>query len=430
MIGIFQRMWLALQADQGILARLRRGTIEAFILQGAGMGLLALMQIILGRQMGTHDFGIFSYALAACNVLAVVAALGWPVSITRFIAQYTEQREWRLLLGVIRRADQSTLFLSLLIAVGLWAFTYWSMIPASIVQSLRFAALLFPLYAFVRLRSGAFKGLLRIRAGLILEQIALPVLVIAAVFLFSVKTVSSASVIYLACTFLVLLMGNIWFRRAIPKESRQVRAAFDTRNWMLVAIPLVFGSLSLMVMSRVDVLVLGIVLGPAATGVYSASARMATMNAFVLGAANTIAAPMIAAAFHGGHSEQFKMIIRKVTLWSTLGALPLFLVMIFWPQFLLSLFGPGFMEGATVLRILAIGQFINAATGPVGFTLQMTGRERTYAWITLILMAATVVGDLWVIPIYGEVGAAVVTASGEALKNLFMYWQVRRHYTL
>lgn len=428
MTGIFQRVWMRLQVDQGLLARLRRGTIEAFILQGAGIGLLALMQIILGRQMGVKEFGIFSYALAASNILAVIAALGWPISITRFIAQYTEQKEWGLLKGSIQRANQSTLFLSLLIAVGLWLFTYWRDIPESVVQSLRFAALLFPFYAFVRLRSGAFKGFLKVRASLILEQIILPILVITTVLLFSVKTVKTASVIYLSCTLLVFLMGSMWLLRTIPKESHLVQAAFDTKNWIMISIPLVFGSLSLMVMSRVDVLVLGIVVGPEGTGLYSAAARMATMSAFVLGAANTIAAPMIAAAFHGGHTDQFKMIVRKVTLWSTMGAMPLFLIMMLWPQFLLGLFGQEYVAGATVLRILAIGQFVNAATGPVGFTLQMTGRERSYASITLVLMVVTVVGDLLVIPIYGDVGAATVTASGETLKNLLMYWQVRKHY--
>jgi O-antigen/teichoic acid export membrane protein len=48
---------------------------------------------------------------------------------------------------------------------------------------------------------------------------------------------------------------------------------------------------------------------------------------------------------------------------------------------LLGLYGEAFRSGASVLVVLAIGQIVNGATGPVGYLLNMTGHERTNARI-------------------------------------------------
>ena len=94
------------------------------------------------------------------------------------------------------------------------------------------------------------------------------------------------------------------------------------------------------------------------------------LRVFVLGAVNQLAAPMMARAFHGGREAEVGGILRRAMLWSALGSLPLFLVMFFFPEALLGLlFGQSFEGSADLLRVLALGQFVNASTGPVGFAL-------------------------------------------------------------
>lgn len=423
-------MWVILWGEGKTLARLRRGMIEALFLQAAGVGLLALMQILLGRRLGAHEYGVLSFTLAWTNVLAVVASLGWPTALTRFIAQYIEQKKWGLLRGVIQCALQSTLLVGILVGIIEGIASFWPGIPPGVIQGLRYAVILIPLYALIRLRSGAFQGLARIRASLTLEQMLLPALVISGVLLGIASSAFRASIVYMFSAGIVVAVGGFWLWRLVPAEGRQAQPEFQTRYWISVSVPLVFGSLSLIVMTKVDVLMLGYLSTPETTGLYSAASRMALLNSFVLMAANTIAAPMISAAYHGDHPDQLGVIVRKVTLWATLGSLPLFLFMMIWPQFLLGLFGSDYVRGALVLRILAIGEFINAITGPVGFTLVMTGRERIYAWITGVLMILVILGDILVIPRWGAVGAAIVSATGEAARNLLMLWQVRRHYRI
>lgn len=399
---------------------MRRGTVEAFVLHAAGIGLLFLMHTILGRALGTEGYGTFSYALTLAGVLAIVVPLGWPTALMRFIAQYVEQQRWELLRGAIQRAYQITLFSAALAAVALWAISHWNRVSPDLATSLRFAALLLPLLAFVGLRRKALQGLQRVKASIAVEEIFLPLVVIAGMYLFAITSSSGALLLYAGAAFLAFLVGSVWLWRSLPAQSRAAKPEFRTRPWMAVAIPMIFGGLGQIILNRTDVIMLGAMTDMESVGLYGAATRLATLNTFVLGAVNTIAAPMIAAAFYGSRYQQVREIMVKAMLWSTIGALPLFAVMLFQPQLLLSLFGTGFIQAGALLQILAVGQFVNAATGPVGFALQVTGRERMFALAIGTAATANVVGNLLAIPAFGAIGAAYVTAASIMLLNLIL----------
>jgi O-antigen/teichoic acid export membrane protein len=101
-------------------------------------------------------------------------------------------------------------------------------------------------------------------------------------------------------------------------------------------------------------------------------------------------------------------------------ASPLFLTIIFFPGRVMALFGPGFEQGGDVLAILAVGQFVNAYTGSVGFVLMMGGRE-SEAWKALLYSVLTsVVLCLLLIPLLGARGCAVGVMVAEVLKNAML----------
>jgi O-antigen/teichoic acid export membrane protein len=101
-----------------------------------------------------------------------------------------------------------------------------------------------------------------------------------------------------------------------------------------------------------------------------------------------------------------------------LAVTPLLAIMMIFPESILRLFGPDFTNGAPMLRLLSIGQFINVGTGSVGYLLMMTGHERIFS---LNITLATVVNlclCFWLIPAMGSFGAAIATAVPLALMNL------------
>jgi O-antigen/teichoic acid export membrane protein len=300
------------------------------------------------------------------------------------------------------------------------------MLSRDLALSFRFSALLLPVICFVPLRRKALQALQRVPSSIAFEEIVLPLFAIALSLACAVASASQALWAYFAATCLVLLAASVWLWRAFPHEARGVKPAYETREWMAVALPIMIGNVAQVVINRAGLLILGAMADMESVGFFSAATRRANLNVFVLGAVNTIAAPMLAAAFHGGRPEQFRLLMRKAMLWSVLGSLPLFVFMMIWPGWLLHFFGPRFTGAAALLRILALGQFIHAATGPVGFGLIMSDREVSFAASTTVVAGLTIVASVVLIPLYGAVGAAAVGAGGVALMSGWQYLLSRR----
>jgi O-antigen/teichoic acid export membrane protein len=73
------------------------------------------------------------------------------------------------------------------------------------------------------------------------------------------------------------------------------------------------------------------------------------------------------------------------------------------------MFGNEFIEGATVLIILCVGQVVNSISGSVGVILQMTGHQKVYQNIVLIALILNLILNLLLVPLYGTIGAAIAT---------------------
>lgn len=400
--------------------------MEAFVLHAAGVGLLFLMHAVFARAVGADGYGSFAYALAITAVLGVVAPLGWPTALLRFVSEYVEGGRWGLLRGALSRAYQTTFVVSVLISLILLGLSFF--VPGDAPEGLRYAALLLPLVSFVGLRRKALRAVGRLRASIVLEEVLLPVGAIALVLLLGSVGVNGIVLAYFASALLVFVLSTLWLRRSLPEEAKAAKPEFRYGAWMAVALPMAFGGLSQVLMNRADVLVLGTLADDGAVGLYGAAARIAILNTFALTAVNAVVSPMIAAAYHGGRKRQAWGLQHRAMLFGTLGALPPCALMLFFPEVLLGAFGPGFVEAAPVLRILALGQLINAATGPVGNALLMTGHERAFAGTLAVAATVTVVGCIIAIPLYGMLGAAVVTAVSVAALNGWQYLLSRRAY--
>jgi O-antigen/teichoic acid export membrane protein len=98
---------------------------------------------------------------------------------------------------------------------------------------------------------------------------------------------------------------------------------------------------------------------------------------------------------------------------------------IVFPQTILSVFGPQFEAGAQVLIILTIGQFVNAATGPVGYLLNMSAFHRIEGRIAVVGAVMTVGLCFALIPFWGIAGAAAANAIATAGSNLLRVYYAK-----
>ncbi len=396
---------------------LGKGAVEAFVMRILGMVLLFAMHTILAQQVGASGYGIFSYTLTLTAMLAMFTGLGWPTAIMRLVAQYVEQQNWDLLRGVIVRSHEMTLLVSVVVSIVLWLVASEGNVDADLAVSIRYASILLPIMALVLLRRRVLLGLRKIKASIIPDELIIPLFVVVVLCLLNASGAEEALRIYLCVTAVVASATALYMWHCLPQPVRNIKSTYDTRTWLALSFPLLLASTSQLIMNHTDLMLLGVMVDMEDVGLYSAAHKIATLNTFIMTAINTVGAPMLAAAFFGGRYEEIRKIMRLSMLWSTLGALPLFLVMVFVPKLLLGFFGEQFEAGDPLLRILALGQLLNAMTGLAGSALTMTGREGVFAKLMGTMAIANAVADLIVIPIWGATGAAVVTTTSVAVMN-------------
>jgi O-antigen/teichoic acid export membrane protein len=159
------------------------------------------------------------------------------------------------------------------------------------------------------------------------------------------------------------------------------------------------------------------------TGLFSASARIALFVTFVMTAINVIGMPMMASALHDGDSEGLADIYRRARLWSLLGALPVFVVLVTFPERVLSLFGDEFSQAASLLRVLALGQLFNAAVGLAGSLLVVGGEERYFMNSMLSVTLLCVMSMLLAIPLWGAMGAVCCYSTSLGVLSLLQLYR-------
>ena len=90
------------------------------------------------------------------------------------------------------------------------------------------------------------------------------------------------------------------------------------------------------------------------------------------------------------------------------------------------LFGPEYVSASIALQILAIGFFIDPATGP-GFHIMIAmGKNKILLKIFLITSITNIILNAILIPIYGIVGAAVATTSALILASTLVLIELLR----
>ena len=92
----------------------------------------------------------------------------------------------------------------------------------------------------------------------------------------------------------------------------------------------------------------------------------------------------------------------------------------------MGFFGEGYERGSLLLLIMSLGQFVNVATGSVGYLLTMSGHEKDFRRVTLFAGPLTVILSYLLIIQYDSLGAAIATAIGLSLQNIGALFMVRK----
>jgi len=150
------------------------------------------------------------------------------------------------------------------------------------------------------------------------------------------------------------------------------------------------------------------------------------MAVFVMAPINAAFGPQIAHLHHTGNTRALSLSYKAATGWIVRLSLPAFVLLMVFPQDLLRLFGKEFQTAAVVTSVLAVGQLVNAATGPCGTLLNMSGKVAVNMVDNVSVLALNVGLNLWLIPTLGILGAGIAWSVSLACVNILRVLQVHQ----
>lgn len=420
---------------QGVGAAFARGASAAFLGKVLGMGAGFLLQVFMARMLGVDEFGFYMYALAWVYIAMMLALLGFDTALLRFIARYQALQDWGRLRGVLRHAMQWVLVAGL-VAGALAALLAWLLgdrLEPGLAPVLFAAAPLIPLFALSALRQSALRGYKRVFQAELPDSVFRPLLIMALVAVWwawqdDVRA-TDAMLIQMVAALAAFVLGGWWLYRATPAGVHAAAPEYD-REWVRVALPMLLIAGLHLILKQTDVIMIGALASAREAGIYAAMVRLADLAVFGLTAANAITAPMISELYSSGRRAELQRLLTLSSRAVLVFTLAVGAVLVVGGHWIAALFGPEFTSGVGALWILLAAQVVNAATGPVGYLMTMTGHQNAVLVIQGLAAAINVALNWLLIPLYGMAGAAIATATAIVFWNVVMFVYVNRQLGL
>jgi O-antigen/teichoic acid export membrane protein len=403
-----------------------RGTLIAFILKVVGAGLAFGFNIILARKLGAEGSGIYFLALSLTTACTVIGMFGLGTSSIKYIASFSLKGQINDVQYVsVLALKFAVLFLSI-ISVTLFVFSdFLSLFLFSKPElsiPLRWMALAILPFGILQLFAEQLRGVRQIKKSTSLQGVVFPVINILGLLLLVDQFAILGSIFsFLMASILTVIVAFYYWRSCFPstdiKKSIRICELLESGRLNFI------GDLATrIIIPWLPFFLLGIWGTTQDVGVFGVANRTAMLTSFVLFAFNSITAPKFAALFHERDMQGLDRIAKQTTLMMMVIVTPLIFLMVYFADFIMAIFGSEFHQGALLLMVLLVGQFVNVFCGSVGYLLTMTGNESLYQRVTLFSMVVMFLISVSIIPVYGAIGAAFAVSTTIIIQNmLFAY---------
>mgnify|MGYP006278886895 CR=1 FL=1 len=405
--------------------RILKGSGSVFSGSMVGKVVGFTLNLVMARGFGDALFGLYSLGLTLLRVVQSVATLGLQNGIVRFAAPSYERGETAEVKGTFLASGGLGILAG--ITIGVVFFTTSSWLANAVFnepemkQVIEVFACGLPFYVLTYLLSRMARALGRMQADVLLDSILQPAifLVLAGGVLGFGYGFDTALYAFVLSTLLAAGGGLYALYCLFPPLLSSLPPSFAVRRLLRFSLPIIGVTLAGVGLTYTDRIMLGILSTSTAVGLYEIAARLAQQLRFVLSAITAAFSPIISDLYHNDRVDALSELYSDTVRWILLFTLPICLLMVAFAPEVMSLFGPGFREGAGLLQVLAPAYLIVAGVGSVGQMLQMTDHQDAVLGINTSMALMNIVLNWLLIRIYGPIGAALATGLTQGLGNLF-----------
>lgn len=406
--------------------KLIKETLWSAAARGTSFVLFLITNIYLARKLGVHSFGEWSYFFSIITVFSTIAYFGINASTNVFVARNNKTNKIR---AVFRDAISLRTKASL-IATTIFLFLAFGMslfVGNTTLAHLFLIATPFVLFkTFVEFYNETFQGLhkLKYQFFLNLSEFGLNLIftIIGLNILLSINSVISA---YTFSAILTAIFGSFFFYSFYKKFKGTSIERFE-KKILRYSFPLIIIGIGSILMTEVDVLMLGVISTESEVGIYSAAKEIVNRLPQIAYAL-ALGTMQIFAKLSSRNKQQLKLKFQKLIKINFYIFFPITLLLIFGGKsIILMLYGKEFVKSALPLMILAPWVFMASQNVFQSYFMNYQGRAWTRAINYSFAILLNIILNATLIPKYGAMGAAIGTMISYTPYFIANYLEVKK----
>lgn len=402
----------------------KRLIVGSFLLKLVAAGLGLAVYAYLARLLPVFEFGLFALCMSVAMLLAGIIKQGVENLIIRFCSE-------------VARENLACLYgacLLLIFAVGalVVAIVFALAQPLSVWLNTPDMAALLPFVGLYALFNGMqavnaalLNALHKPKVSLLFSGVLSQFIFLTALVVVSPSSPYFAFTMLLCCQGLSLVASFVVAFSFCPPTLRGVlqlplgRLGVANAHYFII-------SLLMLITQQISPIVVAKYATLEEVAYLAIAIKVTAFFAYPLMAVNKVCGPHYSRLYFksdtNGLANLAKVTRRQLTLIASVGLVCVFLLV----EPLLQLLDGGYVAAANYIKILALGQWVNLATGSAVLILLMTGHERVHLYQNLAVTCLYFCALLILVPYFGAIAAASLMAGAMAVKNLLSLYSVNK----
>jgi O-antigen/teichoic acid export membrane protein len=411
------------------LAAIVRGMIVALVgsILGGGFGFLFL--VVMAHQMPQHRFGLLVLSVNILTLGSALGVAGADYATIRYVAAADDPGRKRGAMATpLVLVLAFNLAVALLLAAAAHPVAVHVLGQPDMTGPLRVVAVVLPLTVLAMMLSACLSGLESARGELVRKVAEQGGRIVFAPLFYGVGLGVAGAVGGMAAAAAVAAVSvGLLLQRRIPRGGRT--RWLEPGKVISFAWPQTLANVAGQLWLNAAVIALVHFEGARAVALWGAAIAIARLPALVYNAFTFRFSPTISRLWEHDERNELALLLKSVTRWVTIMAVPLYAVAIALAGPLLHVYGSRYRGGGTVLVLIAVAVLIDSLAGPNDRALIMTGRvklEMAANVSTAVAMTAVSIPLTWE---WGLDGAAAGLIAYNVLVNglkALLVWRTLR----
>lgn len=404
---------------------------SAWAFSGKIVGVIAglLINALLARMISPEQLGIYYLLSSLVAAATVIGTLGLNQTVVQLIARSIGEGmpgNARATVNVsYRLAGVGAVIVSssLIFGIGQWLSIsiFKSILMASMID---LAAIWIIVTVFQNITSESFRGFHDILSATFFGGVIGSIF--AAIFyLVSWKYLGHVDlrkvlILAIGSDAISGLIGYVLLRKKVSKIDGN--SNINSVRVLNMATPQLVTNITLFILAQASIWILGSMRPQSEVAIYGSVTRLVNLVAMPLLLVNAVIPPIIAELYVQGRTQELEKVLRKSTTLAGIPALIVLIILIIFGSPILGMvYGDYYRQGAIIMSIIGLGQVVNVWVGSCGFTLMMTGNQKTMMVITVITGTLTILLSFLLVRSHGYLGVALAASIGLIIQNISMW---------